>query len=148
MRSSRRMFRTSARERMSRVSGIIFVVFGFLFGLGLVACGGGGGTTPALVPDFSLAATPASVSVTTGASGQTISVTAAAINTFSGTVAVAITGLPAGVTASPAMLTLTPGSAQNVTVTAASSAAAGSATLTFTGTSGALSHAATVALTI
>jgi len=133
---------------MSRVSGIIFVVFGFLFGLGLVACGGGGGTTPALVPDFSLAATPASVSVTTGASGQTISVTAAAINTFSGTVAVAITGLPAGVTASPAMLTLTPGSAQNVTVTAASSAAAGSATLTFTGTSGALSHAATVALTI
>ncbi|WP_236657407.1 pyrrolo-quinoline quinone [Acidisarcina polymorpha] len=60
----------------------------------------------------------------------------------------AITGLPAGVTANPASLTLTPGTAQSVTLTAAAATAAGAATVTFTGTSGTLSHAATVALTV
>jgi hypothetical protein len=99
-------------------------------------------------PDFSLTVSPTSLTITAGVTGSPVSVLATAVNGFSGTVAVAITGLPSGVTANPATLTLTPGTAQNVTLTAASTAAAGSATLTFTGTSGALSHSATVMLTV
>jgi hypothetical protein len=52
------------------------------------------------------------------------------------------------VTASPASLTLTPGSAQNVTLTAGTAAATGASTVTFGGTAGALSHTATLALTV
>jgi hypothetical protein len=59
-----------------------------------------------------------------------------------------MSGLPASVTASPASLTLTPGSAQKVTLTAGTSAATGASTVTFGGTSGALSHTATLALTV
>jgi len=63
-------------------------------------------------------------------------------------VSVAITGLPTGVTVNPATLSLTPGTAQSVTVTAPAGTAAGSVMATFTGTSGALSHSAAVAATI
>ena len=45
-------------------------------------------------------------------------------------------------------MSLTPGTAQNVTLTAASSAAAATPTVTFTGTSASLSHSATLALTV
>ena len=51
-------------------------------------------------------------------------------------------------TANPASLTLTPGTAQNVTLSAGASAATGASTVTFTGTAGALSHTATLALTV
>jgi hypothetical protein len=98
--------------------------------------------------DFSLTATPASLSLVPGGAGQQISVNAAPANGFMGMVNVAIAGLPPGMTAQPATLSLTPGTAQTVTVTAAASAAAGSATVTFTGTSGALSHAATIMTTV
>jgi hypothetical protein len=101
-----------------------------------------------LTADFSLAATPASLTIVAGAAGSPVSILATSLRSFKGTVAVAITGLPAGVTATPASLTLMPGTAQNVTLTAASTAAAGTATVTFTGTSGTLSHSATVALTV
>jgi hypothetical protein len=70
------------------------------------------------------------------------------MNGFASPVAIGITGLPAGVTASPASPTLTPGTAQNVTLAASTSAATGAATVTFTGSAGALSHAATLALTV
>ncbi len=99
-------------------------------------------------PDFSLVLSPTSLSLASGGAGAPVSVTANAMGSFSGTVAVAITGLPAGVTANPASLSLKPGTAQSTTLTAAATAAAGMANLTFTGTSGSLSHAATLALTI
>ena len=83
-----------------------------------------------------------------GAAGATVSVTATAVNSFAGTVAVAITGLPAGVTANPATLSLAPGVAQSTTLTAALTAATASATVTFTGTSGSLAHSASLALTV
>ena len=99
-------------------------------------------------PEVSLTVSPTSLTLVAGTSGSKVSVLATAVNSFSGTVAIAITGLPSGVTASPATLSLTPGTAQKVTLTAASAAAVGSATVTLTGTSGTLSHSATVALTI
>ena len=131
---------------MYRIKKASIAACGFLLSLLLSACGGG--TTLAPAPDFSLAATPATVAVTAGGSGQAVVLIAAAINGFTGNVTVAISGLPTGVTASPASVTLTPGVAATVTLTAGATAAAGSPTITFTGTSGALSHTATVALTV
>jgi len=98
--------------------------------------------------DFSLSSTPATITLVPGGPPQQISVNATAANSFTGTVAVAITGLPSGVTAQPSTLMLTPGTAQNVAITAAPATAGGSATLTFTGTSGALSHTSSVTATI
>jgi hypothetical protein len=116
----------------------------------LMSCGGGSrsAVSPALTADFSFTSTPATVTLSAGAMGQTVSVNAAAQNGFTGTVNVTVAGLPSGVTAKPASLALTPGTAQTVTFTAAATAAAGSATLTLTGTSGTLSHSATVRATV
>jgi hypothetical protein len=105
-------------------------------------------SAPAPPPDFALAVSPTSLTLTPGAAGSQVSVTATALNSFTGTVAVAISGLPGGVTASPATLNLTPGTAQSVTLTAGTSAAAGAFTVTFLGTSGALSHSATVSVAV
>ncbi|MGA3344069.1 MAG: hypothetical protein ABSC76_04280 [Terracidiphilus sp.] len=116
----------------------------------MISCGGVSGSVsnPAQPQDFSITATPATVTIVAGGQGQKISVNAVPANGFTGTVTITLTGLPTEVTASPATLSLTPGTAQNVTLTAASTATAGSATVTFTGTSGTLSHSATAALTI
>jgi hypothetical protein len=119
----------------------------FLSLLLLSSCGGGS-TPPPPAGDFTLSATPASISLVPGGTGQPISVNAVPANGFTGMVSVAITGLPTGVTVNPATLSLTPGTAQSVTVTASAGTAAGSVMVTFTGTSGALSHSATVAATI
>ncbi|MBB5345187.1 hypothetical protein [Tunturibacter empetritectus] len=99
-------------------------------------------------PDFALTLTPASLTVVGGSTGLPVSVTAAAVNSLTGTVAVAITGLPSGVTANPATLSLTPGAAQSVVITAVPTAAAATASVTFTGTSGSLTHSSTLALTV
>jgi hypothetical protein len=99
-------------------------------------------------PNFSLSINPTSRTLTAGATGEPVAVTATALNGFTGTVTVALTGLPAGVTANPATLILTPGTPQNITLTAASTATAGTSTVTFTGTSGALTHTAPLALTV
>ena len=117
-----------------------------LFCLALVSCSGG--SKPASEGDFTLASTPAVITLVPGAGGQQISVNATAANGFTGAIAVVISGLPAGVTAQPATLTVSPGTAQNLTLTAGATAVAGSSTLTLTGTSGALSHSSTIAATI
>jgi outer membrane protein assembly factor BamB len=61
---------------------------------------------------------------------------------------VAISGLPAGVSAIPSSLTLVPGVSQAVLLTAASTAPAQASTVTLTGTSGSLTHNATFALNL
>ena len=115
----------------------------------LTSCGGGSAKPPAPAADFALTVIPTSVSLTPGAAGQAVSITATASNGFTSTVAVAITGLPTGVTAQPTTLSLMPGAAQSITLTAAANtAAASNVTVTFTGTSGTLTHTATVAVTV
>ena len=99
-------------------------------------------------PDFSIAATPASLSLTPGGTGQPVQLAATALNGFTGSINIAISGLPAGVTATPASLSLTSGTPQSVTLTAANSAQLGSASVVFTGTAGSLTHTATVALSL
>ncbi|HEY9125836.1 MAG TPA: hypothetical protein VIM62_01850 [Acidobacteriaceae bacterium] len=114
----------------------------------LSACGGN--NTPARsnpAPDFTLTATPSTATIAAGAK-QTVSVKATPANGFSSAVSVALTGLPAGVTASPSTLTLTPGTAQTLTLTAASSAGSSTATISFAGSAGSLTHTASVSLTV
>jgi hypothetical protein len=103
---------------------------------------------PPAQADFSLAVSPQSLSLTIGGTGQAVQLTATALNGFTGTTAVALSGLPAGVTANPASVSLAPGTPQSITLTAGNSAQAGSANVVFTGTSGSLTHTATLALTV
>jgi len=98
--------------------------------------------------DFTLAINPTSLTLTSGALGQGTAVTASAVNGFSGTVSVTVAGLPAGVTVAPTTLTLAPGTPQTLTFTAAANAAAGMSSVSITGVSGALTHTATLTLTV
>src|ERR1700761_7619223 len=115
----------------------------------MIGCGGSGMMMPpdTPTPDFSLSVSPATTSLTGGAAGQSVSVMASAANGFAAPVTVTLSGLPAGVTATPATLTLAAGIAKNMTFAADATVAAGTATVTLSGTSGMLSHSATVALT-
>jgi subtilase family serine protease len=96
-------------------------------------------------PSFTLSASPSSLSVTQGSSGSsTISVTD--VNGFSGSVTLAASGLPSGVTAAFGTNPTTGSSV--LTLTASSTATTGTATVTITGTSGSLTATTTIALTI
>jgi len=96
-------------------------------------------------PDFSLSASPASVTVTQGSSGSsTITVTPS--GGFTGSVTLSASGLPAGVTASFDTNPTT--STSVVTLSASSTATTGTATVTITGTSGSLTHTTTISLTV
>ena len=98
--------------------------------------------------DFSLSVAPTSIALNAGGVTQQVIVTVTAINTFSSSVAIAVSGLPAGVTAAPVSVTVAPGASQTITLTASASAAAGTTTITLTGSSGSLSHTATFTLTV
>ncbi len=111
---------------------------------GLAFRSGSGADTP----DFSLSVTPAAVTLTANGTPATTSLLATAQNGFSSNVQVTIAGLPAGVTAQPSTITLTPGTAATLTLTAPAGTAAGSSTATLTGTSGSLTHTASLAVTV
>jgi len=99
----------------------------------------------AATPDFSLSASPTSVTVTQGGSG-TSNITVNPTGGFTGSVSLAASGLPAGVTASFGTNPTTGSSL--LTLTASSTATTGTATVTITGTSGTLTHTTTVSLTV
>ena len=97
-------------------------------------------------PDFSLSAGPASQTVTAG-NGTSYTATVAPINGFTGTVNLAVSGLPSGATCNTASISGGSGSATlNCSTTISTSP--GTFTLTVTGTSGSLSHTANVSLTV
>jgi glucosylceramidase len=96
-------------------------------------------------PQFSLSASPSSLSVAQGASG-TSTITATPQNGFTGTVALSASGLPSGVTA-----TFNPPSTtgnSSLTLAASSGATTGTATVTITGSSGSLTTTTTLSLTV
>ena len=94
-------------------------------------------------PNFMLNA-PTNLTVPAGGSG-TFSLEATAINGFSGTVAANLSGVN-GLSASPASVTLTPGVAQQITVTA--TAAATNGAISIAATSGTLSQNLQVPITV
>jgi len=96
-------------------------------------------------PSFTLGASPASLTIAQGASGKS-TITVTGQNGFSGSVTLVASGLPSGVTAAFATNPTTGSSV--LTLTASSTAAVGSATVTIKGTSGSLTASTTLALTI
>ncbi len=103
---------------------------------------GCGGT---VTPDYTLSASPSSVTITQGGSG-TSTITVNPTGGFTGSVTLSASGLPAGVTASFGTNPTTGNSV--LTLTASSTATTGAATVTITGTSGSLTHTTTVSLTV
>jgi subtilase family serine protease len=101
--------------------------------------------TGAPAASFTLSASPSSVTVTQGSSG-TSTITVTDVNGFTGSVTLAASGLPSGVTATFGTNPTTGTSV--LTLTASSTATTGSATVTITGTSGSLTATTTVALTV
>ena len=104
-------------------------------------------STAAPTPDFTIAATPGARTVTQG-SATSYTVDIGALSGFAGTVNLAVSGLPANATASFAPPSVTGSGSAALNVTTAASTPAGSTTLTITGTSGSLSHTATVSLVV
>ena len=98
--------------------------------------------------DFGLTVAPASVSLQPGGSAQSFTVSAAGLNGFTGPIAVALTGLPSGVAAMPATFMLTPGTPQQISLNASSTAAAGNTNLIVSASSGSLTHDVTVTVTV
>ena len=100
------------------------------------------------VADFSLSATPAAGALTAGVDSPQVSATTTGINGFNASVAVALSGLPAGITAKPASFILNPGAPQTITLTAAPTVPASSNTITLIGTSGSISHTTSFTLKV
>ena len=97
-------------------------------------------------PTFTLSDSPTSLSITQGAAGGTSTITVTDLNGFAGTVSLAASGLPTGVTA--AFNPTSTATTSILTLTASSTATLGTATVTITGTSGSLVSTTTLALTV
>lgn len=137
---------TARRNPILRLGSLaVLVAAGFTCGCGGTLAGSSGNSGSS--QDFSLSVNPTSLSLAAGAK-QTVQVSASALNGFSQSVQVAVSGLPSGVTASPSTFALTPGTPQQVSLAASTSAAAGTATIVFTGTAGSLIRTAPLALTV
>lgn len=101
------------------------------------------------VPGFTLSASPASVSVVQGNSGNS-TITSAVTGGFNSAVSLAASGQPTGVTVSFGTNPIaSPGSGTSaMTITVASSTVTGTYPITVTGTSGSITETATVSLTV
>ena len=137
--------------------GFRFIQSGLLCAaLALLGCGGSstastsGTTSTTSTADFTLSVTPGSQSLMTGgsSSGSQVTLLATAINGFTGTVTVTASGLPNGVIPSPTTLTLKAGSSQSISLVPSASAMPAMSSVTFTGTSGTLTHTANLSLIV
>jgi len=115
----------------------------------MAGCGGGdtGNPGPPPVADFSLEVSAPAVAADVGSQTGLVTVTAKALNGFSGTVAVELHGLPSGVQALPASFSITPGSTQSLSFLLGASTPVGTSAVQIVGHSGSLSHSAQLALT-
>ena len=98
-------------------------------------------------PDFSIAASPASQTVTQGG-GTSYTATVTASGGFTGVVSFSVSGLPSGASGSFNPTSVTGSGASTLSVSTSSTTPAGTYTLTITGTSGTLSHSSTVKLVV
>jgi glycoprotein endo-alpha-1,2-mannosidase len=110
-------------------------------------CGTSSAPPPPPISDFSIAISPSSVSTQVGATTSPVTVSLNAVNGFTGSVTVAVSGFPLGISSSPASsFTLSPGTAQQVIFSAP--AAAGTFPLDFQGVTGTVSHSASATLNV
>src|SRR5260370_1255352 len=102
-------------------------------------------TVTAPSPNFTISASPSSLSLAQGASGSsTISTTVVGSG---GTISLTVSGTPSGASASVTPTSISAGNSATLNVNAGS-AAAGTYTLTVTGTEGSVTHPTTVQLTV
>jgi hypothetical protein len=141
-----------ARLRRSAPNLLVILLLLVSFG-----CGGGSSSVqttsppppPPPQPDFSLAFSSNSVSLQQGATSPALTLSVNPLNGFTGSVQVALTGLPSGVISNPiSPFSISAGSNTAVLFSAAINASTGNSTIVATGTSGSLSHPANLALTI
>jgi Galactose oxidase, central domain/Kelch motif len=98
--------------------------------------------------DFSITATPNMITAPQGQQSDEVQIGVTGVNGFAGNVSYTVTGLPTGVTAIPPSSTLESGWTEPMVFVVAADAPLGNSTVTITGTSGVLTHTATIALTI
>jgi hypothetical protein len=107
-----------------------------------------GGTA---TPDFTIGASPSSLTVTQGGNG-TSTITITSLNGFNAATTLSASGLPSGVTASFSTNPVTPPANGNatstLTLTASGTATTATSTVTVTGTSGSTTHTANITLTV
>src|SRR6266403_4402850 len=103
--------------------------------------------TPAM--DFALSLSAAQVATTLGATSPSVSLSIAALNGFTGTVTLTLSGFPPGVTSQPAgPFVLADGQSQAVTLSVPPAAAIGIFPIQIAAASGPISHAGSLGLTI
>ena len=105
-----------------------------------------GSSVSGCTKDFSLSANPGSLTTAAGASG-TSSISVAGSGGFSGTVALTASGVPAGASSSFSSASIASGGSSTLTLSAGT-ATPGTYPVTVTGTSGGVTHSATVTWTI
>jgi hypothetical protein len=100
-------------------------------------------------PDYTLSASPASVSVARSGTG-TSSITTSVSGGFNSAISLSATGLPAGVTAAlnPTSIAAPGSGSSTLTFTASSTATTGTSTVTINASGGTISHNTTISLTI
>jgi hypothetical protein len=133
---------------------IPFSIFVFLLVV-CAGCGGAGGGSAIVQPppppaaDFSIALSSTSLSLSQGATGPPVTVSVSGQNGFTGAVQLTLAGLPNGVLSNPASpFNIASGANAAIVFGAATNAATGNFTITAQGTSGSLSHSATLALAV
>ncbi len=122
----------------------------------ITVTGTGGGTThtatvtwvinAVATPDFAIAASPTTVSVTSGLAG-TSTITTTVSGGFSSSIALTASGTPTGATASFSPTSITGAGTSTLTLNSGT-AAAGTYTITVTGTGGGKTHTATISFVI
>lgn len=96
---------------------------------------------------FSVSASPASVSINPGSNGST-TINSAITGGFTGSITLAASGMPTGVTVGFTTNPLSAGSSTSMTITVASGTTPGTYPITVTGTSGSTVETTTVSLTV
>jgi hypothetical protein len=99
-------------------------------------------------PNFALSASPRSLTIIQGRPGGAAAIALSVANGFTGSVSLAASGLPGGVTASFSPSSISGSGTSKLTLKANDSVTSGNATVTVTGTSGSLAATTTIALSI
>ncbi len=100
-------------------------------------------------PDFTIAASPTSVTLVQGTAGPS-TITTTVSGGFNNAISLSATGAPAGTTVSfsPASIAAPGSGSSTMTITVGASTATGTYTITVTGTGGTKTHTTTVSLTV
>ena len=104
-------------------------------------------TLTVVAPDFTISASPSSISILPGGCAS-YNVSTTALNGFTGTISLSQSGAPSGASATFSPLSITGAGSSTLTVCTNSSTPAGSYTITITGISGSVNHSTPVILTV